>query len=380
MNEVLSRTLTLLRSLVACDTRNPPRAIDATHAIVRALREPLVSQGFSVGVSDLGKGSVNIFAVRGKPQVLFNFHVDTVPDAANWTGSPFELQVTDDRAIGLGACDIKGAAAAMIAATERTSGPCALLFSTDEEAGNDECVHAYLARAPQSDTNAIRGVVVAEPTENLATLAHRGTVSCEASFAGVSGHGSNPRALTESALHHLVRWGGRALSLAEQLETDEAAGLRGVRFNLGIASGGTKANMIADKATCRFGMRPRPGEEPDDLVKRFAALDDTGATFSRGFRGAPLPPPNREPAVALAEALGLPIGPPVDFWTEAPLFAESGFPSLVYGPGSIAQAHTRDEWVLLTQLEEASRTYERLLRTGITLPSHGPSGPPLSGS
>lgn len=367
MNEVLGRTLSLLRTLVACDTRNPPRTIDATHPIVRALREPLVSQGFTVGVSDLGKGSVNIFATRGKPQLLFNFHVDTVPDAANWTGSPFELQVADgsERAIGLGACDIKGAAAAMIAAAERTNGPCALLFSTDEEAGNDECVHAFIAK--KADTNAFRGVVVAEPTENRATVAHRGTVSCEASFAGVSGHGSNPRALEESAIHRMIRWGGRALDFAAKLENAEVGNMTGVRFNLGIASGGTKANMIADKATCRFGLRPRPGEEPDELVKTFAALDDSGATFARGFRGAPLPPPQREPAVGLAAALGLPLGPSVDFWTEAPLFAEAGFPSLVYGPGSIAQAHTKDEWVSLAQLEEASRTYERILRTVTSL-------------
>ena len=366
MNEVLGRTLALLRTLVACDTRNPPRTIDATHPIVRALREPLVAQGFSVGVSDLGKGSVNIFATRGKPQVLFNFHVDTVPDAANWTGSPFELQIAADsaRAIGLGACDIKGAAAAMIAAAERAPGACALLFSTDEEAGNDECVHAFIAK--KADTNIFRGVVVAEPTENRATVAHRGTVSCEASFHGVSGHGSHPRALQESALHHLLRWGGRALELASELESNEVGNMTGVRFNLGVASGGTKANMIADKASCRFGLRPRPGEEPDELVQKFAKLDGSGATFARGFRGAPLPPPNREPALALAETLALPLGPSVDFWTEAPLFAEAGFPALVYGPGSIAQAHTKDEWVALAQLEEASLTYERLLRATLS--------------
>ncbi|MFO0662774.1 MAG: acetylornithine deacetylase [Polyangiaceae bacterium] len=363
MNEGLARTLVHLRALVACDTRNPPRAIDASHPIVGTIRTPLAACGFSVEVVDLGKGSVNVFATRGKADLLFNFHVDTVPDAANWTGSPFELRISESeregaRAIGLGACDIKGAAAAMIAAAEHAEGPAALLFSTDEEAGNDECVHAFVAQRAE----AFRGVVVAEPTSNKATLAHRGTVSCEAKFSGVSGHGSNPSALHESALHRFVRWGGRALALAESLETEEVGGLSGVRFNLGIASGGTKANMIADHASCRFGLRPRPGEEPDALVGAFSALDDTGATFARGFRGSPLPPAGRTPATALAERLALPLGPAVDFWTEAPLFAEAGLSSLVYGPGSIAQAHTRDEWVLLSQLEEAYATYERILR------------------
>jgi acetylornithine deacetylase len=366
MSAVLARTVELLRLLVACDTRNPPRAIDTSHPIIAALRTPLTACGFDVKVTDLGRGSVNIFATRGTPSLLFNVHVDTVPDAANWTGSPFDLQIArstqGDRAIGLGACDIKGAAAAMIAAAERCNEPAAFLFSTDEEAGNDDCVRAFVK---ELGSNAFRGVVVAEPTQNLATIAHRGTVSCEASFAGVSGHGSEPRALHDSAVHALMRWGHKALTLAESLEQEEVSGMRGVRFNLGVASGGTKANMIADKATCRFGLRARPGEEPDDLVTRFSHLADASmnASFTRGFRGAPLPPPGRPSALTFAESLELTLGPAVDFWTEAPLFAEAGFPSIVFGPGSIAQAHTRDEWVLLTELEQASLTYERILRT-----------------
>ena len=240
MSAVLDRTLDLLRELVRCDTRNPPRAIDASHAIVGALRSPLAARGFDVEVTDLGRGSVNIFATRGKPSLLFNFHVDTVPDAANWSGSPFELRIAGDRAVGLGACDIKGAAAAMIAAAERCEGPAALLFSTDEEAGNDECVRHFVQDASKSAS--FRGVVVAEPTKNHATIAHRGTVSCEASFGGVSGHGSDPRALHDSAVHSFLRWGAKALHLAESLEVEEVSGLRGVRFNVGIVNGGTKAN------------------------------------------------------------------------------------------------------------------------------------------
>ena len=63
----------------------------------------------------------------------------------------------------------------------------------------------------------------------------------------------------------------------------------------------------------------------------------------------------------LADALGLPIGNAVDFWTEASLFSQAGLTALVYGPGDIAQAHTAGEWVALEQLSTAASNYQRLL-------------------
>jgi hypothetical protein len=63
---------------------------------------------------DHGDGHVSWFAVRGKPKILFNVHLDTVPAGDGWSRDPFELQVRDDRAIGRGACDIKGAAAVLL--------------------------------------------------------------------------------------------------------------------------------------------------------------------------------------------------------------------------------------------------------------------------
>ena len=65
----------------------------------------------------------------------------------------------------------------------------------------------------------------------------------------------------------------------------------------------------------------------------------------------------------LADALHLPIGYAVDFWTEASLFSAAGLTALVYGPGDIAQAHTADEWVALDQLAHYTRTITRILES-----------------
>jgi acetylornithine deacetylase len=81
-------------------------------------------------------------------QRLFNVHLDTVPDSPHWSADPHVLRVTADRAIGLGACDIKGAAAALIAVANITDGPMAMLFSTDEEANDARCIAGFLKASP----------------------------------------------------------------------------------------------------------------------------------------------------------------------------------------------------------------------------------------
>jgi acetylornithine deacetylase len=140
-----------------------------------------------------------------------------------------------------------------------------------------------------------------------------------------------------------------------------------MRFNLGRIEGGIKANMIAPDAELRFGMRPLPSVNMDGLLEDLRTLvEPEPATFEETFRGPPLPADAAHAEVrlhdarALAEALNVPIGEAVDFWTEAALFSKAGCTTFVYGPGDIAQAHSADEWVALGDLESAARTYLRI--------------------
>ncbi|MEZ5463502.1 acetylornithine deacetylase [Dokdonella sp.] len=361
MSELLAATLDHLRALVAFDTRNPPRAID-TGGIFDYLRENL--PGFEVTVDDHGAGAVSLFAVRGKPKILFNVHVDTVPDSPHWTASPFELRVASDRAIGLGACDIKGAAAALVAAANATQGDAAFLFSSDEEANDPRCIAAFLARCPVYDA-----VLVAEPTATEAVLAHRGISSVLMRFAGTAGHASAQQTLADSALHQAVRWGSRALAHVDSRAHERFGGLTGLRFNIGRIEGGIKANMIAPEAELRFGFRPLPSTDVDGLLQAFRdSADPQAAEFRETFRGPSLPSgaiadaeSRRLVARDVADALDLPIGNAVDFWTEASLFSQAGHTALVYGPGDIAQAHTADEWVALDQLKSYVESVHRII-------------------
>ncbi|MEO8011232.1 MAG: acetylornithine deacetylase [Dokdonella sp.] len=359
--QLLDDTLTHLRRLVAFDTRNPPRLIDEG-GIFAYLREQL--PGFDVRVTDHGAGAVSLHAVRGAPKILFNVHLDTVPDSPHWSASPFELRVTDDRAIGLGACDIKGAAAALVAAANHSDGDAAFLFTSDEEANDPRCIAAFLARGIAYDA-----VLVAEPTRGEAVLAHRGISSVLMQFSGRAGHACAQQGAADSALHQAIRWGARALAHVESRAHERFGGLTGLRFNIGRIEGGIKANVIAPAAELRFGFRPLPSTDVDALLDTFRDFaEPAAARFNETFRGPSLPSgaiadaeSRRLGARDAADALGIPIGNAVDFWTEASLFSQAGHIAIVHGPGDIAQAHTADEWVALDQLKIYGDSVHRII-------------------
>lgn len=361
MTDLRASILEHLERLVAFDTRNPPRAIDSD-GLFAYLRERLPS-GTSTDLVDLGDGCVYLRAWRGAPNLLVNVHVDTVPAAAGWSSDPHRLVTHGERVSGLGACDIKGAAAALLAVIHTTPS-FELLFSSDEEAGQSRCLRSFLDR---NDPPA--RVLVAEPTQCRAVSVHRGIATANGTFRGVAGHASAARALTDSALHEAVRWSSRALQWSAESERRATGGLTGARFNLGTLEGGTKANMIASEAKVRFGLRPAPGQTPRALLDEAFALaaDPSRVQWEPGFIAPPLPAPTRPLEAALADAermareLELPAGEPVDFWTEAALFSEAGSTALVYGPGDIAQAHAADEWVAVDQLIKAAQTYRRIV-------------------
>ncbi|MCD9046605.1 acetylornithine deacetylase [Luteimonas sp. MHLX1A] len=362
MSDLLDSTLTHLERLVSFDTRNPPRAID-TGGIFDYIRAQLAD--FRVEVTDHGDGAVSLFAVRGQPRVLFNVHLDTVPDSPHWSADPLRLRVRGRRAIGLGTCDIKGAAAGLIAAAQATTGAAAFLFTSDEEANDPRGIAAFLER-----DHGFAEAVIAEPTRCEAVLAHRGISSVRLQFRGAAGHASGANALEASALHQAMRWGASALDFVEAQAHQRFGGLTGLRFNVGRVEGGIKANVIAPHAEVRFGFRPLPSQDIDVLHSTFGGFVTTGALdrYEETFRGPPLPAGNvaeaeerRLEARDLADALGLPVGNAVDFWTEASLFSQAGMTAIVHGPGDIAQAHTADEWVSLSELETYAESIVRIL-------------------
>jgi len=290
--EDLNQVLEHLRALVSFDTQNPPRNISVTSDIFVYLQQQL--PGFETELFDSGDGCISLLAKRGNPELLFNFHIDTVPAAPAWKSNPHELIISDDIATGLGACDIKGASACMLSAVAKTTGDVALLFSSDEEHGSSTAVKDFLKQ-----DFGFKRVVVAEPTGAKATLAHRGIQSAKIFFSGISGHASEARALKDNAIHKSGKWMSAALEWVAQ-QTASVESLSGLPFNIGKIDGGIKANMIAASCELAFGFRPLPGQDSVQLLDELKQIacsvnqsPENEVLLNAGFFGPTLPAANQ---------------------------------------------------------------------------------------
>jgi acetylornithine deacetylase len=352
-----------LAKLVSFDTQNPPRKINADSEIFEYLKANL--SGFDFQIIDAGDGCLSLLATRGTPELLFNFHIDTVPIAKGWTSDPHVLVQQNGHLVGLGACDIKGAAACMLSAVNQSAGDVALLFSSDEEHGSSQAIKKFL-----TVNQSFKKVIVAEPTQSKAVLAHRGIQTAIAHFTGISGHASEARALKDNAIHKAGEWIYRATSWVSTLE-QHVENLSGLPFNIGAIEGGIKANMIAANCQLKFGFRPLPGQSSQSVIKALAEFSSSPESIEAGFFGPCLPAANQlfatamNQAKALATSLEIEIGDAVNFWTEASLFSQAGMTAFVYGPGDIAQAHTADEWVAIAQLQAVEAGYLKILNKQI---------------
>jgi acetylornithine deacetylase len=354
----MDRVLRHLKALIAFDTQNPPRNFSGESLLFEYLSTALGTD-FKIELIDHGKGRIAFLAVRGKPDCLFNVHLDTVPVIEGSLFPPLEMNRNDGRVYGRGACDIKGAAACLLTVAQTTTSPLALLFTTDEEGGEGRCIERFIASGACTPYS---WVVVSEPTLCKVETVHRGYLSVTGQFSGVSGHSSERRGLSQNAIHRLVRWSAAAI---ERAGHDSDEGLRSC-FNIGTVKGGIKSNIIADRAHVHWSVRLLPGQSNEEFLARMLKLD--AADFARWevpFAGPPLPTEHQDPLDPdkFPQLDGLELGTGLDFWTEASLFSKAGIPAVVFGPGSIEQAHSVDEWVSEAQLEQALGLYRKLAST-----------------
>jgi len=354
MNADLELCLKHLNALVKCDTSNPPREIKSS-GLLNYLNNLDYLQP---QVTDLGEGSYNILLSKGSPKYLVNVHLDTVPAGNGWNSNPHELIIKNDRVYGLGACDIKGAAACLLTLIENGLEDYAILFSTDEEAGQSTCIKEFIKTKPDFEA-----VIVAEPTQNMAVTCHRGIITGTQEFFGNAGHSSDHRAMNDNAIHKLICWSDKSLQVAKKFDSVSFQDLHGIAFNLGIIEGGIKPNIIADHAQVKFGMRPLPGQSFDNLLNEFNIQSvEKISKFTKGFLAPALPTGEIKDLESLVVELGLEPSPPVNFWTEASLFNEAGYKAIVYGPGNIADAHQPNESVAIEELEKALTDFKKIVQ------------------
>ncbi len=302
--------------------------------------------------------------------LLFESHLDTV-SVDGMTVPPFELTVQGERLHGRGTCDTKGSGAAMLWALKEfareSSAPrnAGVLFVLDEEARMTGA-QAFAQQHLREFAN-LRGIVVGEPTQLRPLVAHNGALRWRTITRGVAAHSADPsrgRSAIRAMLEVVARLEERFVPLANRdfpLTGRAAASINTIH-------GGTASNIIPDRCEITVDRRLVPGESADDiLVQRDAALAGLEVEHDELYLAPPLPPGNStalrtwmEPAFRAVGLDPAPAGAP--YATDASHYAAAGAPVLVLGPGDIAQAHTKDEWLHRTELARAAALYGACLR------------------
>jgi acetylornithine deacetylase len=366
----------LLRRLMAFDSRNPDLSPESPgeRPLAEAVADLLRERGLQTTLHDAVGDRPNVVGVLpgtpGQPTVLFEAHLDTVPEP------PGGIPVREEgrRLFGRGTCDTKGSLAAMIAAAgrlARVGGPRPTLVVAG--VADEEYVMRGAAALP-AHMPPVDGVVIGEPTSLAPVRAHNGFIRVRVQVGGRSAHSSKAH-LGVNAIVHAARV-VTALddTLGERLRGRPHALTGPALLSPTMVSGGVAPNVVPDRCEVMFDRRLAP----DETVA--AALAEIGDVLA-GLRADGVSARLDEPIVALpgmetgeqlpivraaeravADTLGRPVpAHGVTYSTDACLLSGyAALPCVVLGPGSIDQAHTDDEWVDLDEVATAVDVYVAL--------------------
>jgi acetylornithine deacetylase/succinyl-diaminopimelate desuccinylase-like protein len=337
----------------------------------------------------------------GGELILWDVHQDTV-SADGMSVAPFGGELRDGRVYGRGASDVKGSMAAMLAALSRlesadlahTSPTIVLAFTVNEECGfTGAKALRNLWNTPPGASHVTAGTItpeqlfprppdaaiVAEPTDLNVVAAHQGVVRWRCRVEGLAAHSSRPDQGI-NAIYAMTR----VVQAIEQYHTQLATMSREHplcgRPSVCVSTihGGIGINTVPDRATIEIDRRISPGDDPAlafaDLVRYVADQAEVGCARvvhdppfmkSGGLSDAT----NRslaERLVRLVRDSGQPCeSQGVSYGTDAAAITAGGVPTVVFGPGSIRQAHTADEFIEVDELERATELFYRIATDGL---------------
>ncbi len=308
------------------------------------------------------------------PSLMLCGHLDTMPAGA--MENAFSPRIEGENAIlhGRGACDMKGAVAAMahtLVEIKKSGAPLSgdLIFAgtVDEESG------ALGAKRLIDEGIVTTYALVGEPTSLRLATAHKGISVVRATLCGRGAHGSCP----EKGINAATYAARVAVALEDDLRPQLAKRTHPLlgtsTINVGRICGGTKPNIVAEVCELDIDRRILPGES--DTVEEIRALVDRICGGNEGLRVAvellpqssvvPHGPLETDPASPLAKSVASlcrelnlnhrPIG--VSYWTDGGLLATAGIETVILGPGDIGLAHGPNEAVPIVELKTAARLY-----------------------
>jgi acetylornithine deacetylase/succinyl-diaminopimelate desuccinylase family protein len=367
-----------LADLIRLNTVNPAYGDGGTEAnALPLLRAFFRQRGIETTEQEVFPGRHNLLArLPGRTQrrLVLEAHTDTV-SIKGMTIPPFEPAVREGRMYGRGAVDDKAGLAAMLHAVasihaDGITPPCEVLLAAvvDEEFSYRGVVK--LCEGIQADA-----AIVAEPTEMRVVIASKGVLRLRLHTRGKAAHSAKPH-LGNNAISHMAR-----LVLALEEEHRKLAEvthplLGSPTVNVGVIQGGVQVNLVPDHCAIELDRRLLPGESAADVVEGYQRLLEKLAGEHPGFAAEIEAPPLLvdealdTPAAAavvttaqqVLHSLGLnPEVCGVPFGSDASKLSRAGIPTILFGPGSIDQAHSVDEYVALDQVAQAAAFYREFI-------------------
>lgn len=375
MSRRLRNVTDLLAELVSIPSVNPHgdpgTKLVGEEQMALYLAEFLGELGAEVELKEIRPGRPNvsgIFRTRKAPKRRFAFapHTDTV-SVLGMTIPPFDPVIKNGRLYGRGATDTKGPMAAALWALskwalsrDRIDSETEWTFTglMGEEAGQ-EGSKAWGATNFKADL-----VLVLEPTSMKVVHAHKGATWLTISTKGRACHASIPDEGDNAIL--AMR---RVLEVLEKkvtpyLRRQKHRALGHVTFNIGTIRGGSKINIVPDACEIECDIRTVPGFEGDEVVRLLRrevikAVPGVKITPAKSAPALEADCSNRWVKLAASTLNGLTVAP---WFCDAAFLAKPGRPAVAVGPGSIAQAHTKDEFIRIADLERGSEGFLKFIQ------------------
>jgi acetylornithine deacetylase len=303
-------------------------------AVAEFLAEYLSTAGFHVDLQEAEPNRPNVYARRGEPEVVLSTHTDTVPPYV-------EFREDDEFIYGRGACDTKGIIAAMLKAAEalieaNVTG-FGLLFVVGEEAGSQG------ARAANTMGNHSRYLINGEPTESKLALGSKGALRAILRANGRAAHSAYPEK-GESAIDKLLE----VLADLRKVDWPRDETLGATTMNIGMIKGGVAANVIPPEAEAELMFRVVTNNE--SLKRLIEGVAGSRVEVEYTFACDPV----------FTEKMDGFETTVVAFTTDIPALTNWGKP-LLFGPGSILDAHTPGEKISKREIVEAVETYKQMV-------------------
>jgi len=375
-------TVELLDRLVSFDTTSR----NTNLPLIGFVRGYLDAHGvpYRISLDETGQ-KANIHAIVG-PQaaggMALSGHVDTVPvDGQAWSSDPFTLRREGGKLYARGSCDMKGFVASCLAAVpdflaRKPTRPLHLFISYDEEVG---CWGAQRLIQDLTDSGLKPGLcVVGEPSGMKPILAHKGKLNLKVTVRGKPGHSSEPAKGVNAiqAAAEAVAWvAAEARRFPVEGPFEDGFDPPHTTIHVGTMQGGTILNIIPEHAEFIMEWRQIPGDDPLRHVERLKAFVaqtiepamhavDPRSGFSYEIMvempGMSLSA-DHELTSVVKQLTGSNSTGKVSYGTEGGFYQEAGIPTIICGPGHIAQAHQPDEFVAQSELDSCDAFIRRLV-------------------